>query len=277
VPTAGICASKLDKSILIEPRTPGQSMYPPRLIARLDIKGANVIKGIHLEGLRVIGDPAKIAINYYNDGIDEIVYMDSVATLYGRNNILDVVKDAARQIFVPLTVGGGIRTIEDIVAALRSGADKVAINSSAVRRPEFIREATETFGSQCIVLSVEAKQMGPMKWEALVDNGRERTGFDVFEWAKRAEQLGAGEVLLTSVDMEGTRKGFDHALFSEMRRRISIPIIGCGGAGSFEHVIDAVRNDRLDAVACASLFHYGHASVSEIKAAMRSAGINVRS
>lgn len=249
---------------------------PPRLIARLDIKGPNVIKGIHLEGLRVVGQPGDIARRYYRQGIDEIVYMDTVASLYGRNNILDVVEKAAADIFVPLTVGGGIREIDDIVAALRSGADKVAVNTAAIARPEFIREAAQSFGSQCIVLSVEAKVRGPGRWEALTDNGRQRTEVDVLDWVVEAESLGAGEILLTSVDREGTRKGFDHALFRAVRARVAIPVIGCGGAGSADHVAEAVRGDGLDAVACASIFHYDTCPVPALKAALDQDGIMVR-
>lgn len=249
---------------------------PPRIIARLDIKGPNVIKGIHLEGLRVVGKPGEMARRYYEQGVDEIIYMDTVASLYARNNILPVVEEAARDIFVPLTVGGGIRSIEDIIAALRSGADKVAINTAGVARPEFIREAAEALGSQCIVISIEAKRRGPGRWEALTDNGRERTGVDVLEWANRAEQLGAGEIFITSVDMEGTRSGFDHELFRAVRKRVDIPVIGCGGAGNAAHVIEAVEQDGLDAIACASLFHYGHCSLPDLKATLAGAGIAVR-
>jgi cyclase len=249
---------------------------PPRLIARLDIKGPNVIKGIHLEGLRVVGQPGRMARAYYGDGIDEIVYMDTVASLYGRNNILPIVEEAARDIFVPLTVGGGMRSVDDIVAALRSGADKVAINTAAIARPGFIREAANALGSQCIVLSIEAKRRGEGRWEALTDNGRERTGVDVLEWVREAEDLGAGEILVTSVDKEGTRRGFDHALFRAVRERVSIPVIGCGGAGTSAHVVEAVRDDGLDAIACASLFHYGHASIPGLKEEMAAAGIAIR-
>lgn len=249
---------------------------PPRLIARLDIKGPNVIKGIHLEGLRVVGQPGPMARRYYEQGIDEIVYMDTVASLYGRNNILPVVEEAARDIFVALTVGGGMRSVDDIVAALRSGADKVAINTAAIARPALISEAAETLGSQCIVLSIEAKRRGEGRWEALTDNGRERTGVDVLEWVRQAEDLGAGEILVTSVDQEGTRRGFDHSLFQAVRQRVSIPVIGCGGAGTTAHVVDAVRRDGLDAIACASLFHYDHAPVPRLKAALTAAGIAVR-
>jgi imidazole glycerol-phosphate synthase subunit HisF len=251
-------------------------MPAPRIIARLDIKGANVIKGIHLEGLRVIGDPGALAKRYYQQSVDEIIYMDTVATLYGRNNILPIVERAAQEIFVPLTVGGGIRNVDDITAALRSGADKVAINTAAIARPQFIREAAEALGSQCIVLSVEAKSRGTDRWEALTDNGRERTGVDVVPWVAEAERLGAGEILITSVDMEGTRKGFDHALFRAVREVVQIPVIGCGGAGSAKHVIDAVQQDGLDAIACASILHYDRCSIPALKAALGEAGIPVR-
>jgi imidazole glycerol-phosphate synthase subunit HisF len=251
-------------------------MVPPRIIARLDIKGPNVIKGIHLEGLRVVGKPGEMARRYYEQGVDEIVYMDTVASLYGRNNILPVVEEAARDIFVPMTVGGGIRSVQDIIDALRSGADKVVINTAGIARPEFIREAAEALGSQCIVISIEAKRRGPGKWEALTDNGRERTGVDVLEWATKAENLGAGEILITSVDKEGTRSGFDHELFRAVRDRVDIPVIGSGGAGAAAHVIEAVENDGVDAIACASLFHYGHCSIPDLKTALASAGITVR-
>jgi len=249
---------------------------PPRIIARIDIKGPNVIKGIQLEGLRVVGKPGEMARRYYEQGVDEIIYMDTVASLYGRNNILPVVEEAARDIFVPMTVGGGIRTPEDIVAALRSGADKVAINTAAIARPAFLDEAVNAFGSQCIVLSVEAKRRGPGRWEALTDNGRERTGADVLDWITEAERRGVGEIMLTSVDQEGTRRDFDHDLFRAVRARVAIPVIGCGGAGTAEHVIRAVIEDGMDAVACASLFHYGHASIPDLKAALARAGIPVR-
>ena len=251
-------------------------MPAPRLIARLDIKGPNVIKGIHLEGLRVVGQPGDMARAYYAAGIDEIIYMDSVASLYGRNSILDVVREAARDVFVPMTVGGGIRSIDDIVDALRSGADKVALNTAAIARPSLIREAAEALGSQCIVVSVESKQRSAGRWEALVDNGRERTDVDVLTWAAEAERLGAGEILVTSVDKEGTRKGFDHALLQAVRAQVSIPVIGCGGAGKPEDVITAVRDDGLDAVACASLFHYDLCPVSDLKDSLQQAGIAVR-
>ncbi|MBJ26627.1 MAG: imidazole glycerol phosphate synthase subunit HisF [Rhodospirillaceae bacterium] len=251
-------------------------MLAPRLIARLDIKSNNVIKGIHLEGLRVVGQPGPMARGYYENGIDEIIYMDSVASLYGRNNILPVVEEAAREIFVPLTVGGGIRSVEDILSALHSGADKVAINTAAIANPSFIHQAARVFGSQCIVISVEAKKRGNENWEALTDNGRECTGVNVLDWVIEVEKLGAGEILLTSVDSEGTRRGFDHDLFRQVRSLVEIPVIGCGGAGSPDDIIDAVKKDDLDAVACASLFHYGHSSPIELRRALKESDIITR-
>jgi len=249
---------------------------PRRIIARLDIKGPNVVKGIHLEGLRIVGHPGELSRRYYEEGADEIIYMDTVATLYGRNNILPVVEEAARDVFVPLTVGGGIRSVEDITKALRSGADKVAINTAAVSRPEFLQEASNALGSQCIVLSVEAKKRSEGQWECLTDNGRERTGLDVLEWVRRAEELGVGEILITSVDQEGTKRGFDHALFRAVRERVSLPVIGCGGAGTARHVISAIAEDDMDAIACASLFHYALHPLPSLKSAMIDAGLAVR-
>jgi cyclase len=255
--------------------TQGQAP-PPRIIARLDIKGPNVIKGIHLEGLRVVGKPGPLARRYYDDGADEIIFMDTVASLYGRNNILAVVEEAAREIFVPMTVGGGIRSVDDIVAALRSGADKVAINTAATQRPELIAEAAKALGSQCIVVSIEAKQRAPGRWEALTDNGRQRTGLDVVEWVRRVEGLGAGEILLTSVDKEGTRSGFDHALFRTVRQAVRIPVIGSGGAGRPEHVATAIRDDGVDAIACASLLHYDICPLPRLKNDLAGRGIETR-
>lgn len=252
-------------------------MRPPvRVIARLDIKGANVVKGVHLEGLRVVGKPGELARRYYEQGVDEIVYMDIVASLYGRNNILAVVEEAARDVFVPLTVGGGIRSLDDIVAALRSGADKVAINTAAVARPAFIREAAEALGSQCVVLSVEAKRRGPGKWEALTDNGRETTGVDVLDWVLEAERLGAGEILITSVDQEGTKTGFDTELIGAVHQRVRIPVIACGGAGKPEHISTLIEARTVDAVACASIFHYGTCPIPALKGHLSGQGLAVR-
>jgi cyclase len=253
------------------------SMHPIRLIARLDVKGSNVIKGIHLEGLRVVGKPGELARAYYRGGIDEIIYMDTVASLYGRSNIFDVVSETARDVFVPITIGGGIRTIDDFKKALRCGADKVAVNTAAIKRPDFIRETAAAFGSQCVVLSVEAKRHSGGNWEALCDNGRESTGVDVLTWVQEAVSLGAGEILLTSVDMEGTKKGFDMELLTSVRKLVDIPIIASGGAGNAKHISDAILDGNVDGVACASLLHYNLTSVGEIKAELVSKDISVRS
>ncbi len=251
-------------------------MPPIRLIARLDIKTENVVKGVHLEGLRKVGKPGALARRYYEQGVDEIVYMDIVATLYQRNSILEVVKEAARDIFVPLTVGGGIRSVDDIVLALRSGADKVAINTAATQRPEFIREAARAVGSQAIVLSVEAKQSTGGWWEAQTDNGREHTGRDVLEWVVEAERLGAGEILVTSIDREGTRRGFDVELLRKVRERVSVPVIASGGAGNADHVAEVIDRRAADAVALASVLHYDDLPLPALREQLRARGHEVR-
>jgi cyclase len=251
-------------------------MRKVRLIARLDIKGPNLIKGIHLEGLRVIGAPNEHALRYYHQGADELIYMDCVASLYGRNNLLDIVQDAARDVFVPMTVGGGIRSVEDATQLLRAGADKVAINTAAVANPQLISEIARLFGSQCMVLSIEAKEIGKDQWEVYTDNGRERTGLDVIEWVKRGVALGAGEVLLTSVDREGTRKGFDVALVRAVTDEVTVPVIASGGMGKSDDLVEVVRQGGADAVAMADILHYRRATVGEIRRAAQAADIEVR-
>ncbi len=228
----------------------------PRIIPRLDIKGPNLVKGIHFEGLRVLGKPWDFAFKYYKEGADELLYMDVVASLYERNSFLDIVDATAKKIFVPFTVGGGIRTIEDIKKLLRRGADKVAINTAAVRNPCFISEAANIFGSQCIVVSIEAKRGPHGTYEAMTDYGRERSEKDVFLWAKEAVELGAGELLITSVDRDGTGNGFDLELIRKIATSVSVPVIAAGGAGSAEHVLQVIKEGRADAVASASIFHY---------------------
>ena len=250
-------------------------MRNARLIARLDVKGPNLIKGIHLEGLRVIGDPQAYARKYYQQGADELLYIDIVASLYGRNSLQDIVSRAASDIFVPLTVGGGIRSIEDVRVMLRAGADKCAINTAAIRRPELIGEVARVFGSQCMVLGVEAKRTAPGKWECFTDNGREYTGVDAVEWSRRGYQLGAGEILLTSVDQEGTRKGFDIALIEAVSAVVPIPVIASGGMGSIEHMVEAYTHGA-DAIAIADMLHYGRATLPEIRAAATAAQMGVR-
>ena len=247
-----------------------------RIIARLDIKGPNLIKGIHLEGLRVVGDPQEYARKYYEMGVDELVYMDIVASLYGRNSLTDIVRRAAQHIFIPMTVGGGVRSLDDVKTLLRSGADKVAINTAAVKQPELITKVARRFGSQCMVLGIEAKRVAPGKWEAYTDNGREKTGLDVVEWAQRACELGAGEILLTSVDQEGTRKGFDIDLVRAVASTVSIPVIASGGMGSTQHFVDVVKQGCADAVAMADVLHYNRLTVADVRTAARAADIPVR-
>lgn len=222
----------------------------------MDIKGPNVVKGIQLEGLRVLGKPAHFARYYYENGADELLYMDAVASLYGRNNLLDIVQRTAREIFVPLTVGGGLRTVDDIRTVLKAGADKVAINTAAIHRPELIREASQRFGSSTIVVSIETNRNGAGTYECLTDYGRERSGVDPFEWALRATELGAGELMVTSINREGTGDGFDLELTRQISEAVPIPVIACGGAGRLEHVHDVISEGRADAVAIASILHY---------------------
>lgn len=246
-----------------------------RVVARLDIKAPNLVKGVQLEGLRVVGDPAAHALAYYQQGIDEVVYVDIVASLYGRNSLADLVSRTAEELFVPLTVVGGIRSLGDIKRLLRAGADKVAINTAAVARPELLREAARSFGAQCVVLSVEAKRQRDGSWEAYTDNGRERTGLEVVSWVQRAVELGAGEVLLTSVDRDGTRKGFDLPLLEQVARAVEVPVVASGGAGSIGHVADAFATG-VNGVAVASLLHQRSATVEQIKRGLASRGHEVR-
>jgi len=249
-----------------------------RLIARLDVKGPNLIKGIHLEGLRVVGDPHEHARRYYEQGIDEILYIDSVASLYGRNNLSDIVDRTTCDIFIPITVGGGVRSVEDVRRLLRVGADKIAVNTAAVACPELITEAAEAFGSQCVVVSIAAKRRarGSAGWEVLVETGRERTGLDAVEWAHRAAELGAGELLVTSVDREGTRMGFDVELTQAIARAVDVPVIASGGAGRLEDVAEVIEDGGADAVALASILHFGTAEIGTIKDFLAGRGIGGR-
>lgn len=246
-----------------------------RLIARLDVKGPNLIKSVNLEGLRVIGDPRQYALKYYEQGADEFIYMDCVASLYGRNNLAEIVRHTSEDAFIPMTVGGGIRSVSDVETLLRVGADKVAVNTAAVARPELITEIATRFGSQCMVVSIEAKNTRPGEWEAYTDNGREKTGLDVVEWAKRCEALGAGEILLTSIDREGTRKGFEIDLIAAVSTTVSIPVIASGGMGNVQHLVDAVKTGKADAVAMADILHYNRMTIHEIRKEARLHGIEV--
>lgn len=238
-----------------------------RLIARLDIKNGIVIKGIHLEGQRRIGDPIELANKYYRQAVDEILLMDSVASLYGRSNLFHTIAEACRTVFVPITMGGGIRTIGDVEQALVAGADKIAINSSLVKNPKLAEQIASVYGSQCLVGSIEAKRSSGW-WEAYISNGREPTGRDVIEWARELEQRGAGELLVTSVDQEGTQRGFDVELCAAVEAAVRIPVVASGGAGKLEHLRELDAATPLQGVAIASLLHYNKATVAELKAVL---------
>jgi len=227
-----------------------------RIIARLDIKGPNLVKGIHLEGLRVLGKPERFARYYYESGADELMYVDVVASLYNRNSLRDIITRTAKEIFIPLTVAGGVRTIDDVREILRAGADKVALNTAAIKNPDIIGEAARKFGSSTIAVAIEAIKQADGSYLAYTDNGREPTGVEVLGWAKRVEGLGAGELVITSVDREGTGQGFDIELIRMVAESVAIPVIAHGGAGSMEDIRSVIQEGRADAVAVASMLHY---------------------
>ncbi|HQX48626.1 MAG TPA: imidazole glycerol phosphate synthase cyclase subunit [Planctomycetaceae bacterium] len=227
-----------------------------RVIARMDIKGTKLVKGIHLEGLRVLGKPEEFALHYYESGIDELIYQDVVASLYGRNSLCEMVSRTAREIYIPLTVGGGIRSLADISSVLAAGADKVSINTAAIHNPDLIRQASRTFGSSTIVVAIEAIRERDGQYLIYTDNGREHTGIDAIEWAIRAEELGAGEIIATSVDQEGTGTGYDLDLTRKIAEAVSIPVIAHGGPGKLEHISDVVISSGVDAVAIGGMLHY---------------------
>ncbi|MFA5935775.1 MAG: imidazole glycerol phosphate synthase cyclase subunit [Patescibacteria group bacterium] len=247
-----------------------------RIIPRLDIKGPNVVKPVHTEALRVVGDPKTFVKRYDAEGADEIMYLDIVASLYQRNLDFDLLKTVTENVFIPVTAGGGIRTIQDINFALRSGADKVAINTHAIRHPEFLDEAVREFGSQCIVLSVEAKRRPDGSYEAYTDGGREPTGLDVLTWVGRGIERGVGELLITSIDRDGTEKGFELDLLTRIAQIAPIPVIVHGGAGSLESIEQAVTIGNADAVAISSIFHFGTHSIRDVKSHLAEHGFAVR-
>ena len=247
-----------------------------RIIARLDIKNNTVIKGIQMEGLRVVGKPSEMARSYYHQGIDEIIYIDAVASLYGRNSLLEVVQEVSQDVFIPITVGGGIRCVEDVRELLRAGADKVAINTAAVYRPELIRDIAETFGSQCVVASIQAKKVSQNEYEAYVEFGRERVDLDVLSWATKVVDLGAGEILLTSIDHDGTQKGFDCEIIKRVSEAVPVPVIASGGAGNSQDLVKAIKTGKASAVACGTILHYEKSSVMDLKSEISDAGIGVR-
>jgi len=247
-----------------------------RLIARLDVKAPNLVKGVQLEGLRKLGDPNEFALKYYLQGADEIFYADVVASLYERNSLLNIIEKTTDNVFIPITVGGGLRNIEDVAAALRAGADKVSINTAAIKNPDIITEVAKKFGSQCMVLSIQAKSDGGNNWEAYYDNGREHSYLDVIEWAIKAEYLGAGEIMLTSVDREGTARGFDIDLVKAVTNVVSIPVIASGGMGKLDDIDSVVKEGGADAVAMAHLLHYEHQHIDSVRNHCIEKGIPVR-
>jgi imidazole glycerol-phosphate synthase subunit HisF len=227
-----------------------------RIIPRLDIKGPNLVKGIHFEGLRVLGKPENFARHYFEQGADELIYMDAVASLYGRNSLAAIVERTSREIFIPLCVGGGLRTVDDIRAILRAGADKVALNTAVVARPELIREASRAFGSSTIVVSIEAIRRPDGTYEAYTDFGRQRSGKNAVEWAVQAVELGAGELVVTSIDRDGTGTGYDIELTRQIAESVAVPVIASGGAGNIAHIREVVESGLADAVSLASVLHY---------------------
>lgn len=235
-----------------------------RIIPRLDIKGPNLVKGVHLEGLRVLGKPEFFAEHYYQSGADELFFQDTVASLYDRNNLKDIISQTAKNIFIPLTVGGGIRTIDDIKAVLRAGADKVSINTAAVKTPNFIKKASLAFGSSTIVIAIEVIKEPDGRYLVYTDNGREYTGIEAEGWAKQAQELGAGEILITSVDNEGTGDGFDMELIKRINSILDIPVIAHGGCSGAQNVVDVIAQTKVEAVAIASVLHYDYISGKEV-------------
>jgi cyclase len=251
-------------------------MLKARIIPCLDVKDGRVVKGVNFVDLVDAGDPVEQARVYDKQGADELCFLDITASHENRDTIFDVVRRTAEQCFMPLTVGGGVRTTEDVRKLLLAGADKVSINTAAVKNPDFVREAAEKFGSQCIVVAVDAKSVGDGKWEIFTHGGREPTGIDAIAWSERMTDLGAGEILLTSMDRDGTKKGFDIALTRAIADAIPIPLIASGGVGTLDHLVAGIRDGHATAVLAASIFHFGTYSIGEAKAYMQAAGIPMR-
>jgi len=245
-----------------------------RIIARLDVKPPNLVKGVHLEGFRKIGDPADFASKYYQQGADEINYQDIIASLYERNNISELVSNTAKGVFIPISVGGGIRKVDDAKKLLRCGADKVCLNTAALKNPKIISEIAGVFGRQAVVLGVEAKKMNN-SWIVMTDNGREHANKQVLDWVTEAVNYGVGEILLTSIDMEGTMKGFDLKLINEVTKIVECPVIAHGGAGTIEDIVMAAKNGA-SGVAVASMLHYKRFKIKEIKESLLNSGVSVR-
>jgi cyclase len=251
-------------------------MLAKRIIPCLDVDGGRVVKGIRFVEIRDAGDPVECAKAYDAQGADELVFLDITASHEGRATMVSVVERTAEEVFMPVTVGGGIRTVEDIRTMLHAGADKVSINSAAVARPELVAEGAEAFGSQCIVVAIDARRVEPGRWEVVTHGGRKPTGLDAVEWARRVESMGAGELLVTSMDADGTKAGYDVALTRAMSEAVGLPVIASGGAGTMEHFSEVLTRGRADAALAASLFHFGELTVPELKRHLVAQGIPVR-
>jgi len=251
-------------------------MLAKRIIPCLDVTAGRVVKGVNFVELRDAGDPVEIARRYDEQGADELTFLDITASSDERDLILHIIEAVASQVFIPLTVGGGVRAVEDVRRLLNAGADKVSINTSAVTNPQLVADASDKYGSQCIVVAIDAKQVDQDKWEVFTHGGRNRTGLDAIEWARKMEQLGAGEILLTSMDRDGTKSGFDLALTRRISDAITIPVIASGGVGNLEHLADGIKDGHADAVLAASIFHYGEYTVQDAKRFMSQRGIPVR-
>ena len=251
-------------------------MHTKRIIPCLDVKDGRVVKGTNFVSLRDAGDPVELAAFYDRELADELVFLDITASSDGRNTMVDVVRRTASQVFIPFTVGGGIRSVDDIRTMLHAGADKVSLNTAAVKAPGLIAEGAKSFGSQCIVLAVDAKRCGAGKWEVYINGGRTPTGLDVMEWIRRGVDLGAGEILLTSMDCDGTKDGYDNELNRAVSELVEVPVIASGGAGTLPHFADALVKGKADAVLAASVFHYGEFSIRQTKEYLRNQGIEVR-
>ncbi len=251
-------------------------MYAKRIIPCLDIKDGRVVKGVNFVDLRDAGDPVEVAAAYSREGADEVVFLDITATHEGRATVVDLAARVAEQLSIPFTVGGGIRTVEDFHDILRQGADKISINSAAIERPGLISEAAERFGSQCVVVAIDARRREGGGWDVYKHGGRLNTGLDALEWAVRAEKLGAGEILLTSMDCDGTKAGYDLELTAAVSERVGIPVIASGGAGSMEHFAEALLQGKADAVLAASLFHYHEVDIGALKTYLAARGIPIR-